>query len=440
VSAFDNLPIDDHSRQLLAEGGLHFGLVDTADPDMVRRWLLAEDRGFHDPLPSDELLAAQARDLQHDRVSGVWDPTSVAPSDPIATVRSWVMGLTAPGGDSVPAWAISAVTVAPTHRRRGIARELLHSELRTAQRAGLPLAMLTVSEATIYSRFGFAPAADQATVTIETNRVRWTGPIPDGRLHIVPPASLLEFAPAIFKRARVRFPGEIDRRPELWRYILGLNPLKHGERDDLVAVRYDDAAGDLQGFAVYRFEHEKTGYPNRLHVTDLVAATDDAYAALWRYLIEMDLIGEVHAPLRSIDEPVAWQVSDRRAVRKSNERDQLWLRVLDVPAVLEERRYFAPGAFVLAVTDDLALAGGEVLLTVDADGRGHAHPLADGDAPADADRITLSIAELGALYLGGMSALVLARAGRIVEETPDAAARLDASFHSPYAPWVSTSF
>lgn len=440
MSDFEDLPIDDHSRRLLADGGLRFGLVDTADSEMVRRWLLAEDRGFHDPLPSDELLAAQARDLQHDRVTGVWDPTSVDPDDPIGTVRSWVMGLTVPGGDTVPAWAISAVTVAPTHRRRGIARELLHSELRTAKRAGLPLAMLTVSEATIYSRFGFAPAADQATLTIDTNRVRWTGPVPGGRLHIVPAASLLATAPAIFARARVRFPGEIDRRPERWRYILGLNPLKHGELADLSAVRYDDESGHLQGYAVYRFEHEKVGYPNRLHVTDLVAASDDAYAALWRYLIEMDLISEVHAPLRSIDEPVAWQVSDRRAVQKSNEHDQLWLRILDVAAVLGARQYFAPGAFVLTVSDDLGLAGGEFLLTVHADGRGQAHPLPHGDVPADAARITLSIAELGALYLGGMSALVLARAGRIGEETTDAAARLDASLHSPYAPWVSTSF
>jgi predicted acetyltransferase len=175
-------------------------------------------------------------------------------------------------------------------------------------------------------------------------------------------------------------------------------------------------------------------------VTDLVAATDDAYAALWRYLIEMDLISEVHAPLRSIDEPVTWQVSDRRAVQKSNERDQLWLRILDVPAVLAERQYFAPGSFILAVDDDLGLGGGEFLLTVDVDGRGQAHPLAAGDAPDDAAHIALSIADLGALYLGGMSALVLARAGRISEETADAAARLDASLHSPYAPWVSTSF
>ncbi|MFP3813618.1 GNAT family N-acetyltransferase, partial [Bacillus sp. SIMBA_005] len=77
---------------------------------------------------------------------------------PVATTNAWVTPLTIPGGGELDMWAISMVTVAATHRRRGIARSLLEGELRAAVSAGVPMAGLTVSEATIYGRYGFGSA------------------------------------------------------------------------------------------------------------------------------------------------------------------------------------------------------------------------------------------------------------------------------------------
>jgi len=110
-----------------------------------------------------------------------------------------------------------------------------------------------------------------------------------------------------------------------------------------------------------------------------------------------------------------------------------------VPAALGARRYTAPGDYVLDVTDDLGFAQGRFLLTVAADGSGHAHPLT-GTAPAGAVEVALSAADLASLYLGGTSAVDLARAGRIVQVTADAAVRLDTALHSAYAPHLSTWF
>ena len=77
----------------------------------------------------------------------------------------------------------------------------------------------------------------------------------------------------------------------------------------------------------------------------------------------------------------------------------------DRHAALERRRYAAPGVFRLDVDDDLGIAGGEFLLTVTADGAGSAHPLAAGEAtPAGSAHLSLSVAALAALYLGGPSA------------------------------------
>ncbi len=440
MTDYADLPIDPESHTALAADDLELGLVDQSDAAALKRWLQADARGFHDAEPGEKLLAAQALSVAGDRITAVLDPTAADPATPVATVRCWPMDLTVPGGN-LPAWAISSVTVAPTHRRRGIARGLLTAELRTAHRLGLPMAMLTVSEATIYARYGFGPAANQAGYTIDTARARWARPAPTGRLHLVAPETLLTDGPPVFARARALpgAAGEVDRRDNWWRNALDLMPPAPGASEHtLRAVRFDDPAGVPQGFALYRVALGPNAYPARLELADLVAATDDAYAALWRYLVDMDLVSEISAPLRTVAEPVRWQLGDPRALRKTDERDHLWLRILDLPVVLGRRVYSAPGSFHLTVGDDLGFADGEFRLTVDEHGRGEARA-ATGPAAADI-RVSLSVADLATLYLGGTSAVTLARAGRLVEGSTDAAARLDAAFHTALPPHLSTWF
>ena len=441
MNAYASVPVDPESAAALEERGLSLAVLDAADKEALAVWVLADARGFHEITPSESSLTVQVDDISTDRVTGVWDASQADPATPVATVRSWEMGLTVPGGVTLPSYAISSVTVSPTHRRRGIARAMLTGELRTAVRLGLPMAMLTVSEATIYGRYGFGPSARQSAYIVDTSRARWTGPTPAGRIQFVSPESLLADGPAVFDRTRDRSPGEVDRREIWWKRTLGLLPNEPDARKrGIRAVRYDDANGEIAGFALYEIALQNVSQPGQLKLVDLVAATDDAYAALWRFLVEMDMVNEISAPLRSVSEPVAWQVADHRAVRKTSERDHLWLRILDVPAALGARRYTAPGQYLLDVTDELGFAQGRFLLTVAADGSGHAHPLLDAAAPAGAVEVALSAADLASLYLGGTSAVDLARAGHITELTPDAAMRLDTALHSAYAPHLSTWF
>lgn len=440
MNAYASAPVDPESAATLTERGLRLAVLDADDEAGLKRWLLADARGFHEVTPTEGTLEVQVEDIATDRVTGVWDASQADPETPVATVRSWEMGLTVPGGAALPSWAISSVTVSPTHRRQGIARAMLTAELRTAVQLGLPLAMLTVSEATIYGRYGFGPSARQSSYVVDTQRARWTGPTPEGRVQFVSPESLLADGPAVFERTRDRSPGEVDRREIWWKRALGLLPNEpDAHKRGIRAVRYDDADGAIAGFALYEIALQNVSHPGQLKLVDLVAATDDAYAALWRFVIEMDMVNEINAGLRSVSEPVAWQVSDHRAVRKTSERDHLWLRILDVPAALGARGYAAPGDYLLDVTDDLGFAQGRFLLTVAADGTGQAHPLT-GSAPAGAVQVALSAADLASLYLGGTSAVDLARAGRITELSPDAAIRLDTALHSAYAPHLSTWF
>jgi predicted acetyltransferase len=435
-----DLPASDPSVARLAEGGLRLTTVDTGDRVAFRTWLEAEGRGFHEsPRPSDEAMEARVLALADRRSTAVYDDGGADPVTPVATVSSWIAGLTLPGGSSTPAWAISAVTVAPTHRRRGIARALIESELDTALRAGCSVAMLTVSEATIYARYGFGPAVSIAAYAIDTRRASWTGPAATGRVQFVGLDTIRADGPAIIERQRLGTPGLMEFEGYLWDRLVGFSGDDAEGARKLRAVRYDDEAGVPQGFAVYTVTGTAGSFTEHvLDIVHLASATDEAYGALWRFLLEMDLVKTVTASLRSVDEPLRWQISDVRAITTTDLTDHLWTRLLDVPAALEARRYGAAGRLLLEVADPLGYADGRFLMEVDAEGRASVGR-ADGRTDADAV-LALSAADLGSLYLGGVSAVTLVRAGRVREVTPGAAASVDAAFHSAVAPWLSIWF
>jgi len=425
------LPIDKTSRAQLDAQGLTFRLVDTDDADDHTPWSDAVSRGFLGPTsPTDETEARRAF-VQDDRLTGVYDPTSAAPSEPVATTHCWPADLTVPGGRTLPAWAVSGVTVAQTHRRRGLARILMEAELRTASALSLPIAMLTVSESTIYARFGYSPAAFGRDLTISTRRARWTGPEVTGRVHYVSAEQLRDDGYRIVEQVRVARPGEVSYSPtgHLWLRQLGL-AIRDDNAKNLRFVRHDDADGAADGFAIFQLvENEADFAEHELKLHALVAATPGAYAGLWRFLLDMDLVSTITAQLRPIDDPLRWMIDDFRAIHV-DERDHLWIRVLDVPATLSARTYGAPGRLVLGVEDPAGFASGTWAL--DVDGAGQAAVVAT-DQPADA---SMTVNALGSLYLGGVTARTLATAGSLTGEV----ARVDAAFCSSVAPYLSTWF
>ncbi|MET0448575.1 MAG: GNAT family N-acetyltransferase, partial [Aeromicrobium sp.] len=284
-----NLPIDETSRATLAEDGLSLELVDHTDADAYATWFRSETRGFHGAEPAAALVQEHHSQLLDDhRLVGVWDPTTPGSVGPVATTICWPADLTVPGRRTVPAWAVSGVTVAPTHRRRGIARALMGAELRTAVALGLPVAMLTVSESTIYSRYGYGVAALARDLTISTRRVRWTGPSAPGRIHFVSADELLVDGHEIVERVRREAPGQMtyEREGTLWRRQLGLSAGDENAKK-LRFVRYDDTGGVPQGFAIYQLvENEADFDEHELKLHALVATTTEAYAGLWRFLID----------------------------------------------------------------------------------------------------------------------------------------------------------
>ncbi|MFH8249652.1 GNAT family N-acetyltransferase [Microbacterium sp. B2969] len=412
-------PVDEESRAALAAQDLELRIVANDDADGVVEWLRAMERGFLASEPKEEHTRAVAERIVQRRLAGVFDASGPLPGLPIGTFASWVGELTVPGGGGIPSCAISMVTVAPTHRRRGLLRSMMAGELRVAHELGVPMAMLTVSESTIYGRFGFASAAYSARGRIDTTRVRWTGPATPGRIDFITRERFREVAPDLHDRARRAMPGEIAMPVGHWDRFAGTRPdAEHPER--IRALQYTDAAGELQGVALYTVRENEADFPrSKAHLLRLVAATADAYAALWRFVLELDLIGEVEASELAVEEPVFWMIGDRRAATVTV-RDHQYLRILDVPAALTARRYAASGSVVLDVTDPFGFAEGRWLLEVDADGTA----TVSTDIPEGLPVVRLGVAELSAAYLGSVSLATLTAAGRVEATDVFAAARL----------------
>jgi predicted acetyltransferase len=190
------------------------------------------------------------------------------------------------------------------------------------------------------------------------------------------------------------------------------------------------------GFVSYRLKEnwDDNIAQYTLRVDQLIAPNPTVRAALWRYLLDVDLVATIRFENVPLHDPVRWMLRDPRRLRTRTVSDWLWVRVIDVARALEARRYRVADRLVLEVTDAfLPENEGRYELEAGADGARCRRTNATPD-------LRLSVAELGSAYLGGLSVTLLAGSGRVEETTPGALARADLMFGSDVAPWCSTDF
>lgn len=433
TDTFHHAPVGDALKEALAVQGLTVRRVDDSSRAESDAWSNAVARGFLDPERNEAQQQAFFDRAAYQRKIGVYDEAGPQPLLPVATFASWGAHVTLPGGadapsPTVPACAISAVTVAPTHRRRGLLRGVMSSELRTAAAVGFPVAALTVSESSIYGRFGFAPAALAAQWTLDVRRAGWVGPQAPGRIDFLTREQGRARVEQLHDRVRAGMPGEIEMPRGHWDRVFGTRPDVDKPGGSRV-VQYRSPAGEVDGLAVYSVAENADDYAaSRLDLGILLAATPEAYAGLWRFLLSMDLIATIRAGELAVDEPLWWMIADQRAAR-IEVRDHHYLRILDVPATLSARRYDVADSIVVEVRDALGIAEGTFVLTTDVDGSGLVEAV--DDPPLGLPSVRLGVAELSALLLGGVSAVTLARAGRIEADDAQRVARLFGTASAP---------
>jgi predicted acetyltransferase len=351
------------------------------------------------------------------------------------TFRTWATELTVPGGARLPTAAVTAVTVRPTHRRRGILRRMVAAEHRALRERGEIVALLYASEYPIYGRFGYGPATRLATWTLDALATGFHGPVPEGVDHVYPASEARDAMIHVFDRWRTGQAGEIRRRDLSWAYDLG-RETAWGKRWTGFVVLHRAASGEVDGYVRYHTEEkwERRQPRNVLVVDELHAVTVQAYAALWRFIAEIDLVATIRAEGRSPSERLPWLLTNARALTVSDLGDATWVRLFDLPRALEARAYEREARLVLEVIDAEA-PGGRLRLELDA-GPGGSRCRTTERSPD----LTLDVAAVGGAFLGGTPLRVAVLARGVDEHRDGALADADALFRTLDEPWCSTFF
>ncbi len=411
-------------------------LVNPVDTEEIPGWLATLSTTFLED-PEGETAPAwrrrSERDWDRDRTWGMRDRGRW-----IGTLRTLDRTVTVPGLDGatelIKADAVTAVTVAATHRRRGLLTRMLDASLRRARDRGDAVSILIAAEWPIYGRFGFAPATLGARNVLHRGL---PGSAVAGELARVRQVDLDEFlhhAPSVFEAARRQRPGEVDRDSPWWDRSFGRNGYPRiGEMPHNYVIHDGDDGPD--GILCWSATRKAKLLPPRgaVSVQGPHAATAAAHRDLWAYLSGLDGVDEVES-WGPVDEPVRWLLPDARTLVTREVCDFLWLRLLDIPAALSARRYATAGELVLEVRDEGALSvAGRYRLRAD-------EALVECEPTRATPELTVDQTALAAAYLGGFSLREQRIAGTVAEHTPGTLRRADAMFATAVAPANATGF
>ena len=353
----------------------------------------------------------------------------------VATGRNYSLEMTLPGGATVAAGGVSWITTRPTHRRRGLLTEVMTHLIVDSRDRAEPVSILTASEGGIYGRFGYGVAARTATVAIDKPATITRAAPGTATFHFVEAEEAATVGKDLFDRVRRTRVGAVSR-PALWWGD------EWAPQDWVDARRRFDVVYEMDGrveaYALYSVAGE---WPHGISqqvvtVRDLVASTPDAEAALWSFLLELDLTTGIRVPHVPLDSPVPWMLTDHRQFRTESVRDGLWVRPIDTARLLAARSFGSAGELVMRVVDPFLHLGeseGTFRLFVDADGVSCERTGQDAD-------LSMTVDALGAMLLGGVAPSVLAHAGRLVVTDVHALDVADAMFRAEHQPFPFTWF
>ncbi len=402
------------------------------------------EHAFNSAASSEAARQHEFATFEADRSLAAFDQASM-----VATAGAYSFTMAVPGALADVA-GVTAVAVLPSHRRRGILSSLMLRQLTDLKENGEAVAALFASESAIYGRYGYGAASAQLRFTIRRGEAQLTRPSVAGsgsgsgpasadglRLRIAdPPQPRAELA-AVYETMLPGRPG-MPARDERWWDSLLADP-EHARRDatPLRCVIAEDDTGP-RGYALYSVQPEwgDDGIPaSVLNVRELLANGPEAFAAIWGDLLTRDLVGEVQARMRPVDDPLLQLLADRRRAR-AQLTDGLWVRLVDVPRALSQRRYACPVDLVIEVVDDI-LPGNAGRWRLQAGGP--ASPACCERTTATAD-VVLPVQALGASYLGGTRLGALAAAGLAAERRAGALGGLSTALSWDPAPWCPTIF
>jgi predicted acetyltransferase len=399
--------------------------------DELPAWLRTAEGAFHEDVAPEDIEMDRAL-VELERTLAVFDGPDIVATSAILTRE-----LTIPGAVMSVA-GVTGVGVLATHRRRGMLTALMRRQIDDVRAAGESVAVLWASEPVIYGRFGYGLAAAHASVTLRTAGARLHADLaaPDGRMTLLEPSAAIERIAPFYDRVRRERVGHLDRTPPWWTRRVW-DPERHRDgRNALRAVVHDSPDGEVDGYALYAVKSDWSDGPNATaYVREYVADGPAATAAIWGYLIGLDLTRTVECWIDAPDTPFADLIQGPQRTRMDLGQN-LWIRLVDLPAALAARTYAAAVDVVLEVEDAFCpWNAGRYRLAADAPG---ARATCERtDAPPD---LALSATDLGAAYLGGTSLAARAAIGRVRELRAGTLAPVATAFRTVRAPYCPEIF
>lgn len=350
----------------------------------------------------------------------------------IGSVSEFLVDTTVPGGSRLPTAAITRVGVLPTHRRQGVAKQLMERLVVEARERGRMLASLRATEAVIYPRFGFGVAGENASAVIDSRRARpLRCPDIEGSFRILDRGEILDVVPELYERVAHCRPGVITRPDWMWnRYF---EEALAGSAASFVAVHLDSTSNP-DGYVHYdvswqdEFSEASTGH-GKIH--ELYGENIGVELALWRYLLDIDLVNTWRADERPLDDVAKFVVADSRAYAVKAVRDEQWLRLLDVDVALGTRTYNATDRAVTIMVRDPLMSSNSGTWKVDAYGAFRSHGEPD---------LIVGIETISAAYMGGTPWWALHAAGYVREQRPNSVVDADNLFASRPLPCCGSFF
>jgi predicted acetyltransferase len=375
-------------------------------------------------------------DAQYEAERRIWerDRTTVATDDGqlVGHTGTFSHLMSVPGGQ-LPVAGVTMVGVRPTHRRRGILRDLMLAQLTDIHAAGNePLAALTASEPVIYPRFGYGFAADHQEIVVPkaSRTLRPVAGIDDVRIRYVDLRENLSRCAELRNKLALERPGMFQHDERWQEFTISDNLMSNTSSASKLRCVLAERDGELTGFAHYRTKRAEQGYVDvqRVHAVDLAS-----HAALWRYLLEPDLLSQTRCEMLASDDPLLDLLLDPRAPSPIT-RDGLWVRPVNVGTALAGRTYARDIDVVIEVIDDfLPWNAGRWQLDGGPEG-------ARCESTSRAADLTLHVRDLGAVYLGRPSLTRLGRAGLVEEHTIGALSATTQAFSTSRLPFLDTGF
>lgn len=340
-----------------------------------------------------------------------------------------------PGGATLPTAGVTRVGVRQTHTRRGVLTRSMHRLLLDSAAQGKALASLRASEAVIYSRYGFSVAGETWDIEIDRRRgARLVAPTAPGSIRFLERVDTLATVSEVHARVGLDRPGAIVRPHWMHQRLLAdaIAPDKA-----CYAIVHTNPDGVDDGWACYSLDWpenfgEHVG--GCCTVNDLWGASPAVELALWKFVLELDLLDTVRAEERPGDDAVRFALDNSRAYRSKVRTDEQWLRLLDVHAALTARTYNAAlGSVVVAVSDPL-FEGNNGVWRISAEG---AQRLPAGTDGCD---LATTINGISAAYMGGTAWHDLWVAGHVEQLQAGAVATADLLFSSRPLPRCGTFF